>query len=810
MLVKVLRDEGRKRRHEDGDVQQYMVQHLQSRLGFSVASLQSLESIAIQSDIPVGQLRDKPDQRWHDRVQAVGGHFLVHEFNEALRRSGNPHVGRIFRRLHHFHGGDKVGSLIGFPPFHILDKETKGVVQRQEHLLHHSQHARLLKLETFRPHHGRVDEVHPQCIRAVLGNDDVRVGIVLETLRHLLAVARQHQAVHNQILERRLVEQRRTQHHQRVEPPARLVESLGDEVRGKSALELLLVLERVMLRRVGHRTRFEPAIEHLVDASQDRPRILLRRDGDLVDHVLVQVRHADAAQLEQLLHASDADHLFHVLAAPDGNGRAPESIATDGPIPRVHEPAVESSLLDRIRHPVRLLVVLDDLIANVFHLDEPRRHRLVDEGRVAAPAEGIAVIEVVLVDQPAALLDEFDERVVGLLDVQPLHLGDVGGEESVGVDGTREVLPLLDDAVREAHAVIVLAEGGRLVDDARSGVVGDVLVREDAKVLLGPLAGGEVVEDGLVLLADEVASKVGGLDGVQIVCHLGLPLLLVVHDGEQLGQTRLGEYVPLFGLLVEDLDVFHGGMNAQRDVAGQSPGSRRPRHEARALVVLHREAHHHGRIANVLVIQPRLEVAQRRPARGAEGHDLVPLVHQILPKQLLEHPPHALHERGVHRLVIVLEVDPPSESRDGLLPLLGVPRDDAAAGVVVLVDAHLEDLIAVGDVELLVDLVLDGEAVAVPSRAAGDVVSGLAGVAGDDVLDGSGEDVSVVGEAGGEGRSVVEGELLIASIDAQRILFLERFLFRPFGTNFFLGFCKVECSWKVRHGVVFLFVCIFV
>mmetsp|Transcript_29652 Transcript_29652/g.54416 ORF Transcript_29652/g.54416 Transcript_29652/m.54416 type:complete len:299 (+) Transcript_29652:1280-2176(+) len=298
MLVKVLSDEGRERRHEDGDVQQYMVQHLQSLLGFSDVSLQSLESIAIQSDVPVGQLCDKPDQCGHDRVQAVGGHFLVHKFNEALCRSRNPHVSRVLRRLHHFQGGDKVSSFIGFPPFHILDKETKGIVQRQKHLLHHSQHARLLKLETLRPHHRRVDEVHPQCIRAVLGNDDIRVGIVLETLRHLLAVARQHQAVHDQILECRLVEQRRTQYHQRVEPPARLVESLSDEVRGKSALELLLVLERVMLRGVRHGTRFEPTIEHLVHASQHRPRILLRRDGNLVDHVLVQVRHTHAAQLE--------------------------------------------------------------------------------------------------------------------------------------------------------------------------------------------------------------------------------------------------------------------------------------------------------------------------------------------------------------------------------------------------------------------------------------------------------------------------------------------------------------------------------
>jgi len=50
-----------------------------------------------------------------------------------------------------------------------------------------------------------------------------------------------------------------------------------------------------------------------------------------------------------------------------------------------------------------------------------------------------------------------------------------------------------------------------------------------------------------------------------------------------------------------------------------------------------------------------------------------------------------------------------------------------------------------GDVEFLVDFIFDGEAVAVPSCAAGDVVACLAGVAGDDVFDCAGEDVSVVG-----------------------------------------------------------------
>ena len=65
-----------------------------------------------------------------------------------------------------------------------------------------------------------------------------------------------------------------------------------------------------------------------------------------------------------------------------------------------------------------------------------------------------------------------------------------------------------------------------------------------------------------------------------------------------------------------------------------------------------------------------------------------------------------------------------------------------------------------GDVEHLVDFVFDGEAVAVPSRSAFDGFAGHGGVACDYVFDGSGEDVAVVGEAGGEWWAVVEGVLL--------------------------------------------------
>jgi len=128
-------------------------------------------------------------------------------------------------------------------------------------------------------------------------------------------------------------------------------------------------------------------------------------------------------------------------------------------------------------------------------------------------------------------------------------------------------------------------------------------------------------------------------------------------------------------------------------------------------------------------------------------------------EQLGENPPDGLHEVEVHGFVIFLKVDPPSGARDDGLPLRDVARDDGAALLVVLVDSELEDVLALFDAKLLVDLVLDGEAVAIPAEAARDVMAGHGLVARDDVLDCAGEDVTVVREAGGEGRAIVEDVL---------------------------------------------------
>ena len=92
--------------------------------------------------------------------------------------------------------------------------------------------------------------VGPEAVEDLPGDDDVALG-----LRHLLALAVEDQAEADDVLVGRAVEEQDGDRQQRVEPPARLVERLADEVRREAAREAVLVLERRVLLREGHRAR---------------------------------------------------------------------------------------------------------------------------------------------------------------------------------------------------------------------------------------------------------------------------------------------------------------------------------------------------------------------------------------------------------------------------------------------------------------------------------------------------------------------------------------------------------------------------
>jgi hypothetical protein len=261
----------------------------------------------------------------------------------------------------------------------------------------------------------------------------------------------------------------------------------------------------------------------------------------------------------------------------------------------------------------------------------------------------------------------------------------------------------------------------------------------------------EVVEEGSVLLADELGSLVGGDDGVLLVL-LGLDGVLVKSGEELVAEDELA-----VALGVVDLNVGELGVNAKSEVGRKSPRGGGPGEEGNGGVLDEREGDgdcergrglaelprrggdleapkRTSRVLNIFVSLSGLKVGERSGAAGGVRHNLESAVDEVLLPQLSKDPPDRLHKRSVEGLVVVVEVNPPSQALDGTAPFGRVPHHDGAALGVVLVDSHGHDVGLGGDTELLVDLVLDGEAVGIPTEAAFDVEAVRVSEAGDNVL----------------------------------------------------------------------------
>mmetsp|Transcript_43509 Transcript_43509/g.109087 ORF Transcript_43509/g.109087 Transcript_43509/m.109087 type:complete len:273 (+) Transcript_43509:212-1030(+) len=272
---------------------------------------------------------------------------------------------------------------------------------------------------------------------------------------------------------------------------------------------------------------------------------------------------------------------------------------------------MEALLLHIRRHPVRLGVVLQQAVLNGGHLDKPGGHRPVDEGRVGAPAEGVRVIELRHVKQAAGRLDVRHDVLVRLLHVHSLEVGDGVHKARAGVQRAGQLRDV-HNLVVNAHAIIVLAKGGRLVHDAGTAVVCHVGVAADPK-RASVLHRAKVRKQRRIGLALELAALELGDDLKALVLVLllaALLLLALLRDSAwDMRHTALGKDVDgaRFGVLC--LDVVKVGVDTEREVGGQRPGRGGPRDERRAVrVAVHRKAHHHRGVVHVLVVLSRLEV----------------------------------------------------------------------------------------------------------------------------------------------------------------------------------------------------------
>ncbi len=252
-----------------------------------------------------------------------------------------------------------------------------------------------------------------------------------------------------------------------------------------------------------------------------------------------------------------------------------------------------------------------------------------------------------------------------------------------------------------------------------------------------------------------------------------------------------------------DDDVVELGPHGRVAVGGQGPRGGGPGDERRIGLVHQREGDEDAGVVDGLVVPPHLGRGEGGAALRPPPADAVAAVEEALPVQLGERPPDALDVGLVVGDVGGLGVDPEADLVGEPLPRLGVAEHRVDAPGDEGLDAVGLDLGLAVDVQLLLDLDLDGEAVGVPAGLAGDVVAAHRLEAGEDVLDRAREDVAVVGHAVGGGRALVEdegapGRAGGAGLGAQRLV--EDAVLLPEGEDGRLVGGEVELAADGREG----------
>ena len=165
-----------------------------------------------------------------------------------------------------------------------------------------------------------------------------------------------------------------------------------------------------------------------------------------------------------------------VLAAPDRQGSTPVPRSRQRPVDVVAQPVTVATPLDRRRVPVRGLVLSQQFILDRGGPDVPRRQRVVDQRRVAAPAVRVGVLVGHPLEQQPARGKVRHQGLVGVFEELPAHERHVGLEVAIGQH-------------RVDHRQVVVAADREVIGAERGGEVHDA----------GTIGGGDEVPDDHVM-----------------------------------------------------------------------------------------------------------------------------------------------------------------------------------------------------------------------------------------------------------------------------------------------------------------------
>ena len=396
----------------------------------------------------------------------------------------------------------------------------------------------------------------------------------------------------------------------------------------------------------------------------------------------------------------------------------------------------------------------------VFHADEPLRRGAEDDRRLVAPAVRVAVLDFLGFEQSTAAFEFLQHQRVGFPDRLAGQFADrqrrrIAEETAVVADRV-----IHRQAVFLADVVVVHAVRRRGMHQAGAGFGRDVRAADDGHVAVLE----RVLEQDLVELVAAAGSDCRAFQAIALEAGFGQ----FAHQDQR----------ALFGF---DQVVGQFRMHADRLVGRQRPRGRRPDHrEGRAaqvgqtegggqlfgVVLMHLEGDVDGRRGLVLVLD--LGLGQRRTAVQTPVDRLQPLIEVAL----LQNPAQRTDFIGlgleIHGQVGVVPLAQHAEADEILLLAL-----DLLGGISTRQFAHLVggNVLAV----LLLDLVLDRQAVAVPARHVGRIEAGERLRADDDVLQHLVDRMADVDVAVGIRRAIVQHEARAAGADLADAL-IELFL----------------------------------
>ena len=450
-----LGDEGHEGRGQTTNAFQDTVEGFVSG-GLVGAQLALPESAAITTHIPVAELFHHEVRNALERARdVVGLHVPTRVIHQRFEAGTDPAIEQ---------GEFSLGEA-GSPSIEIGVKgqEAVGVSQGAQGFGVHLPGAALVELQGLPDGTGH-GHVHTNGVAALSVEHFPWINAIVLRLAHLLALGVEHHLIDEHIFVGRSPAHKHRDDQQAVEPTARLVDALADEVRGDLILEKFFVLEGPMPLGEGHGARIEPGVDDLGHALHGLAGLWMLQ-FQLVDEGFVHIEVFGQSAAREFLQFFDAAHadVLAVLGLPDGKWRAPESVAAESPVDVPLKPIAEAVAPHFLRIPVHLVVGLDELVLELGGLDEPGRLGEVHERTLVPPAMGIGMLHLSLGVEQAAGLQVFHDWRIGRLEIEAGEGLHRGIHPAVGAHRYHEGQVLL-----AAHIVVVSAIGRRHMHDARA------------------------------------------------------------------------------------------------------------------------------------------------------------------------------------------------------------------------------------------------------------------------------------------------------------------------------------------------------